>query len=467
MSKSDFVKSPNPQIPADPQFRQLCQEVVAGMERLVIPGLAIGILHQDQEYAAGFGVTSVDHPLPVTAETLFQIGSITKTFLATAAMRLVEMGQMALDAPLRTYLPDLRLADEAVAAAVNMRHLLTHTGGWEGDYFNDFGWGEDALAQMVARVAGLPQLTLLGQIWSYNNAGFYLAGRVIEAVTGRPFEAAMKELVLDPLGLAMSFFFPEEVMTHRFVVGHQVFEKQARVARPWPIGRAAHPAGGLVSNVKELFRYSRFHLGDGTAPDGARLLTPESLAAMQTPLFPATGPGLIGLSWFIQNVNGHKIVGHGGGTKGQITSFRFVPDYHFAVIVLTNSDTGGTLNYEITNLALKQYLGLTVPVPTPLELPAGQLAEYTGRYEAPLDFCDLALQDGGLILQVTPRGGFPTPETPPGPTPPPVRLALYGEDRAVILDEPMKESFGEFLRDPDGRIIWFRVGGRVHRRVIE
>ena len=84
-------------------------------------------------------MTNVEHPLPVDADTLFQIGSISKTVTATAAMRLVEAGRLDLDAPLRHYLPELRLADEAVAAAVTAHHLFIHTGGWAGDYFADGG----------------------------------------------------------------------------------------------------------------------------------------------------------------------------------------------------------------------------------------------------------------------------------------------------------------------------------------
>ena len=149
-----------------------------------VPGVAVGLIADGEETVNGFGVTNVDHPLPVDGDTLFQIGSITKTVTATALMRLVERGTVSLDAPVRTYLPELRLHDEGVAAAVTLRHLLTHAGGWFGDFFDDTGVGDDALAKYVDRLVELDQLTPLGTVWAYNNAGFNVGTGVSIPLTG-------------------------------------------------------------------------------------------------------------------------------------------------------------------------------------------------------------------------------------------------------------------------------------------
>src|SRR5262245_28225405 len=114
---------------ADDRFDELSTLVERRMDEVGVPGVALGVLSGGEVRAAGFGVTSVEHPLEVTPQTLYQIGSITKTITATIVMRMVEDGALDLDAPVRRYLPDLRLADEDVAEAVTMRHLLTHTGG--------------------------------------------------------------------------------------------------------------------------------------------------------------------------------------------------------------------------------------------------------------------------------------------------------------------------------------------------
>ena len=317
---------------------------------------------------------------------------------------------------------------------------------------------------MVIKMADLQQLTPLGQVFSYSNSGFYLAGRVIEVVMGNNFEAAIKELVLDPLGLKMSFFFSDDVVTHRFAVGHKVIGKEPKVARPWAIGRAAHPAGGIICTVGDLLRYPRFHMGDGTTSDRTRLLSQKSLELMQTPMLPSTGISTIGLSWAITTVDETKMISHSGGTNGQVSYLRIVPSRKFAVAVFTNYNEGDALCFEAANTATKQYLGLTIPEALPLQLPEEKLLSYVGKYNSALGSFEIYFHDGGLVLQDIPKGGFPTPNSRPPQAPPPVRLVLYGEDRVIALDEPLKDPRGEFLRNPDNSIAWFRFYSRVHAR---
>src|SRR5207248_5524493 len=109
-----------PATPNEPLFRALDEQIEAAMGRYQIPGVAVGVYYQGQEYVRGYGITNVDYPQPVDGDTLFRVGSTTKTFTATTIMRLVEQGLLNLDAPVRTYLPNLRLADESVAARVTL-----------------------------------------------------------------------------------------------------------------------------------------------------------------------------------------------------------------------------------------------------------------------------------------------------------------------------------------------------------
>ncbi len=440
------------------RFEEVLDVARSSLDELSVPGVALGILSEGEEETAGLGVTSLENPLEVTPDTLFQIGSITKTYTATAIMSLVEQGSVGLDEPVRAYLPDFKLVEEDVAALVTIRHLLTHTGGWLGDYFDDLGPGDDALARMVERIADVPQLTPLGEVWSYNNSGFYLAGRVIEVVTELPFEQALRELVLDPLGLESSFFFADEVITRRFVVGHTLNEQQETiVARPWSIGRAAHPAGGIVSNVRDLLRYARFWI------DGGDLLTPESVAEMLRPHVSIGGEfDAVGLAWFLRAFDGVKTIGHGGGTKGQVTWLGIAPEQGFALVVLTNHDYGGVVGQRVVEMAFETYFGVREPELQEIQLEPGRVQDYLGRYESNMADVVLAQTDGRLELRLEPKGGFPTPDTPPEPTPPPVPFAFAGEQEIFVPEGVFKGERAAFLRDDDGRIAWLRLGGRVY-----
>ena len=165
----------------DTTWTTLGERITQIMARKHIPGVAAGVLYQGQTQTTGFGITNVDHPLPVTDETLFQIGSITKTFVGTAIMRLVEQGKVDLDATVRTYLPGFRVADEAASQGATVRHLLTHTGGWAGDIVamvaeEAFFWLDAPIKRVSAPDTPVPFAPMMEQ--------FYVpsAERVVQAV---------------------------------------------------------------------------------------------------------------------------------------------------------------------------------------------------------------------------------------------------------------------------------------------
>jgi CubicO group peptidase (beta-lactamase class C family) len=407
----------------------------------------VGVLVDGEQEFANFGVTSVENPLPVDQETLFQAGSITKTLTATALARLEQAGRIELDAPVRTYLPDLRLADEDVAAAITTRDLLTHAGGFAGDLFDDLGWGADAIERIVARAAELEQLTPLGTVWSYNNAGFYVAGLVLEVVTEKPYEEAVRELVLPG-----ALFEPWEVMTRRFAVGHLTEDDEVRVARPWPVPRTAVAAGGWVTSVSELLRYGRMHLEDAT------------LAGLQEPVLTAQPGESMGLAWFVKDRGGVRVVEHGGTTLGQCARLSLGPEHGFAIAVLTNHALGHAVIGPVLDQAFSDYLGVAPWEPSERDLPRATLADYAGAYDARATTIHLELEDDALILRIESKAGFPKPDSPPLPAPPPAPVAFEAEDALYVADGPMRHQRGQFLRDADGEIEWLRFGLRIHRR---
>jgi len=432
-----------------------------------VPGFAVGLLANGEEFTAGFGVTNLDHPLPVDGDTLFQIGSITKTFSATAAMRLVDEGRLDLDRPVRGYLPELRLADADASASVTPRHLLTHTAGWIGDYFSDTGRGDDALARYVAELADLEQLTPPGALYSYCNSGFSLLGRLIEVLTGETFELALQRLVLEPLGLKRSFLFPEEAMPHRFAVGHANVREQPVVLRPWALPRATTPAGGIIASVRELLSYARFQLEDGRGPSGERLLRPESLHAMREPLVPATGlpERAVGLAWHI----GPRNINHSGGTLGQRAFLMVCPDAGLALAALGNARAADQVMWRAVRWVATEILKFPRPPETPLiATDASVLDSCVGVYVGPTRRVEVGRLADALVLREIPLGGFPTRATPPLPGPPPavVRYGFYAEDRLVGLDPPYTEARAEIVRDAEGSVKWLRYSGRLHARTV-
>lgn len=448
------------------KFDQVVATVKAIMQEHSIPGVALGVAAGEQLYTAGLGVTSVDNPLDVTDETLFQIGSVTKTFTATAIMRLVDMGRLELDAPVRRYIPDFKVADEAVSALVTVRHLVTHSAGWEGDVFTDTGTNDDALKLYVQQMAGLEQLAPPDTLYSYNNAAFAVAGLLIETVTRQPYETAIKELVFQPLGLERSFYFPRDVMTFRFSVGHAVIEDMAKVQRPWALPRSSNPAGGITCHVRDLLRYARFHMGDGVTEDGLRLLAAETVQLMQTPQFPADrDEGDVGLSWMIRRIGGITFIQHGGATLGQICTLIIAPAHKFALAILTNSDHGGLATAAGVKTALKEFFDTEDTLPTPIEAAPEQLAVYAGKYSRPSLTLTAAAQGGELVLQLELTVDLGQEQQ--APQAPPIRARMCGENQFIVTDGVYKDMQVEFIREPGGKIGWVRIGGRINRRVAD
>ena len=455
-------KAPPKRLRVRPLPSEIARLVRAEMKRTKTPGVAVGILLDGRAYGEGFGVTNVAVPTDVDHETLFQIGSTGKTFTATAVMRLVDSGDLDLDVPVRRYLPELRLRDADVQRRVTFRHLLTHTAGWAGDLFLDTGRGEDALAKVVAAMRKIPQLTPLGSAWHYNNAGFYLAGRIVEKVTDLPYERAIKELILDPLGMTNSFFLPEELMMHRFAIGH-VEKKGKQLPQPWWGLRSVAPAGGLVSDVVDQLRWAEFNLGDGRAPNGRRLLKRSTMKDMQRPHAEAGAlADAVGLSWLLEDIGGVRVVAHGGTTIGQLSTFAMVPSKRLGVTTLTNSTSGRSLNRAIVARVLERYAGVTHPKPKIPKASPDELVAYEGRYVDGYKQLEITLAAGGGRL----RGSIKTlsPGLADDDDLPELRLALLEKDRAVHDGDLYSGLRAEFLRNGSGRVAWIRMGGRLYRK---
>lgn len=436
---------------------ELSSKIRELMKELGIPGVAIGVYHNGEVSTQGYGVTNLDNPLPVNDDTLFQIGSITKTFVGTMTMMLVEEGKLDLDTPIKEYLPDFKVQDEKATEKATIRHLFTHTGGWVGDWFpSGIDHGPDAVEHYVQTMKDTPQFTKLGEHLSYNNAGYNLAGRILEEVTGKEFNSLMREMIFEPLGMTNTFMLPWEVMTKRFVSGHAPGDNGVEVTDPWFIGRASGPAGGISSSVKDMIKYIEFHLGNDK-------LSKEFMDALHTPQREYAPGHSIGLTFWIDDHREARSMGHGGGTVGQISLLTIVPEHDFGLIIVTNCATGRSFNPKITSLALKEYLGLGTPMPEPITVP---FEEYLGEYEAKLTAVKIEENDGKLAICQKYLGGFPTADNKPEKAEygEPGNFVFYEKDYIIGVDEMNQGTIAQFVRK-NGEVTMVRSGMRLHKKL--
>jgi CubicO group peptidase (beta-lactamase class C family) len=305
-------------------------------------------------------------------------------------------------------------------------------------------------------------------VFAYNNAAVNLAGRVIEAVSGMSYETAMQKLLLDPLGLMRTGFFTDALVGYDIAASHTV-ENRVPVVEPstWSFPRSLHSTGGLISSAREQLRYARFHLGDGTAPDGSRLLSPQLLHAMRSDPGPAGTitmeiDGVCVTWWQRRTAEGVPVFQHGGSWGGQNSDFFFVPQRAFAMTVLTNSTTGPKLIADLgrSGWALQHFVGLNNPPAVPKTLAPAQLAPYEGRYTG------LIIPPNGtpdkienLVIEVrTANGGLrATGELE-------LSLAFYRDDYVLTTDREGQIGRSDFVRGPDGSVAWFRDRGRIYAR---
>jgi CubicO group peptidase (beta-lactamase class C family) len=453
---------------------QLSEFVAATATNFGIPGVAVAVLADGRETFACHGVTSIDNPLPIDRDTLFVLGSVTKTFTATALLRLVAEGSVELDAPVRRYVPELGLADERTASDITVLNLLNHTAGLGVGYIADTGEGDDALANYVAKLTELELVAPPGTRASYSQAGYNLIGRIVEKRTGLTYERAVASLVLEPLGLSHSFYARNDVMTRRFAVGHNPGDDGTlSVARLWRRWRGDNPGGGLASSVADQLRWARFHLGDGHLGDGraatgAQVLPADLLHRMQQPTVELRGSTLgdaLGLCWFLRDVDGVRTVGHGGSANGQFAELLMVPERDFAVVSLSNAGPDGIpFNQTVVRWALRRYLGVTDRDPEPLPYDEARGRDLTGTYQTD-DLTLIIRSDGSrltLEVDIKPeiRAAAET-ELPPGYPPGAIGLLPGDGDEYILTEGGMRGQRGFFTRNAQRAVVGVDLAGRL------
>lgn len=327
----------------------------AVMDRHGVAQAAAGVLCAGEREVRGYGVEP---------ETTFRIGSITKPLVATLTLRLVEEGRLSLDEPLE----GLRLPWNGVT----LRHLLTHQAGLAGDHpasLAEYGEGDDALERLAADEA-LAGPVGPGELFSYSNYGYWLAGAVVARATEKTLEEALQAEVLAPLGMSRTGFVPAEP------------------AVPAPTGypRARRPSGGLFSCVDDVLQFAAHVLG-GSGP-----LSAEWLAAMQTPQVPLDPGGDFGLGLFLWRGRTRPTTEQAGSVPGFRSHLVLVPSERLAVVLLVAGEKGRLVTEELLDA-----VGLGLELPPEAVAADEELAPLAATYRDPLgNEVAVTVRDGGL-----------------------------------------------------------------------
>ncbi|MBN2431326.1 MAG: beta-lactamase family protein [Acidobacteria bacterium] len=302
-----------------------------------LPGLAVGIVQDGQVvYARGFGFESLANRQPVTIRTLFHMASISKPFVATAVMQLVEEGEINLDDPVTKYLPYFRLQGHD-HSQITIRQMLTHTSGMPD--VEDYQWDkpvydEGALERYVRSLADQQPVHPPGETFRYSNMAFECLGDLIGKVSGMTFADYVKQNILDPSGMTASTFLKPEHLPELWAAPHL----RTLVTFTWdgyPYNRMHGPSSTLHSSALEMCRWAEINMNRGERA-GQRILPAVAYDELWRPQADAGRSRQVGLSWFIGEYKGEKTISHGGGDVGFNTMLVMLPERKTAVVVLCN-----------------------------------------------------------------------------------------------------------------------------------
>ena len=316
------------------------------MQEWKVPGLAIAMVQDGKViYTKGYGYRDVDKKLPVTPDTLFAIGSITKSFTSLTFAMLNDEGKADWDKPVREIVPDFTLYDEVATARATPRDLFSHRTGLPR---HDLVWysSDFSRADLVHRVRFLKPSKDFRTTYQYNNLMMMTMGYAEEKITGKPWESIIKERILGPLDMGRTVFSVHDLETaDNAALGYDL-RNEVAMHVPYhnidPIG----PAGSINSCVSDMSRYVIFHLGDGTW-QGKRLVSEANLRMVHSPQtvvpdpppdvrFTEIGHTAYALAWGATSYRGHDVVTHSGGIDGFNALLTMLPEDHIGVIVLTN-----------------------------------------------------------------------------------------------------------------------------------
>ncbi|MFE0105106.1 serine hydrolase domain-containing protein [Streptomyces sp. NPDC059009] len=372
-----------------------------------VPGAALAIVKGGEIYELASGVLNVETEVEVTTDSVFQIGSIAKIYTATMVLRLVDAGQLDLDARVVDVLPEFATPDPEATAVITVRQLLSHTGGVTNDFTYDSGRGDDCLEKYVEAAREVALDCPPGSAVSYGGLGYIVLGRIIEVITGKTWDEALQELLAEPLGLTHTVTLPEQALRFRAAMSHLGDPgKTPDPAPAWDLmPRSAGPYGRVIASAADVARLALMHLNNGTASGGGSVLSPQSVAAMQHREVDVPDKWTVssdgwGLGWTLYNWHGVPGFGHDGASIGQYGYLRVVPEAGVALVLLTNGGSARPLYAELFRELLSELAGVTMPEPFgPSDKPvAVDMSRYVGTYKREGVVITVSEQDGKARL---------------------------------------------------------------------
>ncbi len=331
------------------------------MARDQIPGVAVGVVERGHlVFARGFGYRDVENRLPMTPDTLFPLGSASKSFTATAIALLADEGRIALDAPVRTYLPDFSLADPVASATLTTRDLLTHRSGLPR---HDLFWYQAPFSrdELYRRLRFLEPSGPPRARWRYNSLMFVVAGRIVERVSGASWERFVRARIFCPLNMRRTLLSAEAMETDSDHASPYA-KRDGRVQKI-PMLKGLHaiaPAGAVQSSVRDLARWLTFHATRSPPILGEDLWRElhRPRAEMPAPDQPEVQHPYYALGWIYESYRGHPLLIHNGAIDGFTVHLGFLPETGQGLIVLMNRDSATAAQMAIAYSAYDHLLGL-------------------------------------------------------------------------------------------------------------
>jgi CubicO group peptidase (beta-lactamase class C family) len=365
----------------DAMLADLEAYVTGAMERFEIPGAAVAVVQGDETvYANGFGVLEVGSDQPVTADTLFMVGSTNKSMTTMMMATLVDEGILDWDTPVVDILPTFALSNPDAAPEIRVRDLVNMSSGvarFDAPMF----LAALPADQMIESLADIPLVAQPGEQFNYSNQMVASGGFIAALAAGGEYGSGLADTyaeliqarVFDPIGMTSTTLdFDAAIARDNVASPHnRDFETGQIVPVPLDFERfviSVAPAGAAWSTMEDMARYVGTHLNQGVAPDGTRIVSAENLEATHTLEVGIAGPIGYGMGWVVEEYKGLKLVWHNGGTVGFTTDMAFLPDAGIAVVVVNNRGQSDSFN-----LAVREYV---------FELAFALLHEADARYMA-------------------------------------------------------------------------------------